>query len=56
MFLFISSHNVEQIKRRLEEVTLHSNSFGRVVDKQEKLIHVGIIIFFLYLKFDFIFA
>jgi len=39
-FLFISSHNVERIKDRLEAVNLNLDTFGRVVDKQEKLIHV----------------
>jgi chromosome segregation ATPase len=33
------SHNFEQIKERLEAVTLHLNTFGHIVDKQEKLIH-----------------
>ncbi|CAF3385119.1 unnamed protein product [Rotaria sp. Silwood1] len=33
------SHNVQQIQDRLEAVNEHLDTFGRVVDKQEKLIH-----------------
>ncbi len=34
------SHNVEQIKDRLEEVTVSLNKFSHIVTKQEKLISV----------------
>jgi DNA repair exonuclease SbcCD ATPase subunit len=36
------SHNVEQIKDHLEEVTVNLDRFSQIVTKQEKLIHVRI--------------
>ena len=40
ILISFSSHNVPRIEERLEAVTQNLNSFGRIVDKQEKLIHV----------------
>ncbi len=43
---FISSHNVEKIKERLEGVTVTLDKFSFIVSKQEKLISVRKIFFF----------
>jgi hypothetical protein len=37
--IFLRSHNLPRIKERVESVKLTFDTFARVVDKQEKLIH-----------------
>ena len=40
LIFFIRAHNVQRITERLENVNENLHTFGRIVDKQEKLLHV----------------